>query len=128
MASEIDNLYRQIDRKVKEGDHETVAELANRVLHFAGNDAEAVQIKAVALLHANEYEAALKVIESNSRLTSKMPSYRAYCLYRVGRYADAQKIISSNATLASTLAMKHLQAQIFVKLGQFENAKKVCIA
>ena len=128
MASEIDNLFRQIDHNVFEGHHDTVAELATRILHLVPTDLEAVQVKTVALLQSGEYENALRLIESVPRLSTKMAPYKAYCLYRTSRYAEAQKILNNNAAMASTLPMKHLLAQIYVKLSQFENARKVRLA
>ena len=122
---ETDNLYRALDRYVRESEHEHVAEIATRLLNLSSTDADAFQVKIAALLQIGENNAAIKAMDSSPRLANKMQHFRAYAYYRLGKYTDAQKILTNNANIATLPSMTHLRAQIAVKLGKVEQARKI---
>ena len=90
-------------------DHEEVLRACNASLKLSKGDLELQHVKVVALLKLDRYDDALRVLEEGGdRLKSKVPTERAYALYKVGDLERAKDI--ANHTSGERGA-RHVEAQ-----------------
>ena len=91
-------------------DHDEVLKAANAAVKKSKTDIEAQHTKAVALLHLDRYEDALKVFEDVPSLREKAPLEHAYSLYKTGNAAEAFQVAQAVGS-DSNIGTKHMLAQ-----------------
>ena len=90
-------------------DHDEVLKACNVSLKHSKGDLELQHIKFVALLKLDRYEDALRVLEDGGdRLKPKVPTERAYALYRVGEFEEAKNLAKS---ISEQRGARHVEAQ-----------------
>lgn len=91
-------------------DHDEILKAANGAIKKSKSDLEAQHIKAVALLHLDRYEDALKVFEDVTGLQEKARFEYAYALYKTGNAAKAVEAAEAMGP-DSGRGPKHMLAQ-----------------
>ena len=90
-------------------DHEEVLKACNASLKLSKGDLELKHVKFVALLKLDRYDDALRVLEEGGdRLKSKVPTERAYVLYKVGNLEEAKTIANH---ISWERGARHVEAQ-----------------
>lgn len=90
-------------------DHEEVLKVCNAALKQSKGDLELQHIKFVALLKLDRYDDALRVLdESGDRLKQRVPTERAYALYKVGDFEEAKDVAKS---VSEQRGARHVEAQ-----------------
>lgn len=98
-------------------DHEEVLRAANVDIKKSKGDLDAQHVKAVALLHLDQYEDALKVLEDAPGLHERAQFEHAYALYKTGNASKAVQVAEAAGANAGR-GMKHMLAQaVCVVLG-----------
>ncbi|OAE21173.1 hypothetical protein AXG93_4012s1030 [Marchantia polymorpha subsp. ruderalis] len=110
----LDDLFKSLDRHVKNNDYKQVLKLTDDILKLSQGDKDAVECKVVALIQLDEFDQALSVIESAPGLD--LVFQKAYCLYKRNRLQEALAALQNAEKNASVL---QLEAQIQFKLGNF---------
>lgn len=90
-------------------DHEEVLKACNASLKQSKGDLELQHIKFVALLKLDRYDDALRVLEEGGdRLKQRVPTERAYALYKVGDFEEAKNIAKR---VSEERGARHVEAQ-----------------
>lgn len=90
-------------------DHEEVLKACNASLKQSKGDPELQHIKVVALLKLDRYDDALRVLEEGGdRLKQRVPTERAYALYKVGDFEEAKNIAKR---VSEERGARHVEAQ-----------------
>ena len=90
-------------------DHEEVLKACNASLKHSKGDLELQHVKFVALLKLDRYDDALRVLEEGGdRLKSKVPTERAYALYKTGNYEEAKRCAKQTS---EGRGARHVEAQ-----------------
>ena len=90
-------------------DHEEVLKACNASLKLSKGDLELQHTKFVALLKSDRYDDALRVLdEGGDRLKPRVPTERAYALYKVGDFEEAKKIAKG---VSEERGARHVEAQ-----------------
>ncbi|OAL48179.1 hypothetical protein IQ07DRAFT_645672 [Pyrenochaeta sp. DS3sAY3a] len=105
-------------------DHDEILRAANGAIKKSKSDLEAQHVKAVALLHLDRYEDALKVFEDVAGLQEKAPFEYAYALYKTGNAAKAVEAAEAMGP-DSGRGPKHMLAQAAYRSENFAQAAKV---
>ncbi|KAJ4986118.1 signal recognition particle subunit SRP72 [Stagonosporopsis vannaccii] len=105
-------------------DHDETLRAANAEIKKNKNNVEAQHAKAIALLHLDDFEGALKVFEDVKELQQKAQFEYAYTLYKTG---DAAKAVQIAQSLGATSDRKtqHILAQAAYRSENFAQAAKV---
>ncbi|KAJ4363487.1 Signal recognition particle subunit SRP72 [Neocucurbitaria cava] len=104
-------------------DHDEILKAANAAIKKSKADLDAQHAKAVALLHLDRYEDALKVFEETKGLQEKAHFEYAYALYKTGNAAKAVEI--AGAGPKASRGTKHMLAQAAYRSEDFAQAAKV---
>lgn len=91
-------------------DHDETLRAANAEIKKNKSDIEAQHAKAVALLHLDDFEGALKVFQDVKDLQQKAQFEYAYTLYKTGDAAKAVQIAQESAS-KSDRKTQHILAQ-----------------
>lgn len=91
-------------------DHEESLQAANAAIKKSKTDTQAHHVRAVALLHLDRFEDALKVFEDVKELQDKARFEYAYTLYKTGNAAKAVEVAAVGSEQAGR-GMKHVLAQ-----------------
>jgi len=97
-------------------DHDEILKAANASIKKSKSDVGAQHAKAVALLHLDRYEDALKVFEDIAELQERAQFEYAYALYKTGNASKAVQIAEAAGPNAGR-GTKHMLAQA-VRMGQ----------
>ena len=90
-------------------DHEEVLKACNAPLKQSKGDLELQHVKLVALLKLDRYDDALRVLEEGGdRLKARVPTERAYALYKVGDFDEAKTLAKS---ISDERGARHVEAQ-----------------
>ena len=90
-------------------DHEEILKACNASLKQSKGDLELQQVKFVALLKLDRYDDALRVLEEGGdRLKQRVPTERAYALYKVGDFEEAKNIAKH---ISGERGARHVEAQ-----------------
>ncbi|CAO2651499.1 Nn.00g040690.m01.CDS01 [Neocucurbitaria sp. VM-36] len=104
-------------------DHDEILKAANAAIKRSKADVDAQHAKAVALLHLDRYEDALKVLEDTKGLQEKAHFEYAYALYKTGNAAKAVEV--AEAGPKASRGTKHMLAQAAYRSEDFAQAAKV---
>lgn len=91
-------------------DHNEVLKAANAAVSKSKGDIDAQHARAVALLHLDRYEDALKAFEDVRGLQEKAQFEYAYALYKTGNAAKAAEVAEAAGPNAGR-GMRHMLAQ-----------------
>lgn len=91
-------------------DHDETLRAANAEIKKNKNNVEAQHAKAIALLHLDDFEGALKVFEDVKELQDKAQFEYAYTLYKTGDAAKAVQIAQASGN-KSDRKTQHILAQ-----------------
>lgn len=91
-------------------DHDETLHAANAAIKKSKTDTQAHHVRAVALLHLDRFEDALKVFDDVKELQDKARFEYAYTLYKTGNAAKAVEVAGSGSSDAGR-GMKHVLAQ-----------------
>lgn len=105
-------------------DHEEMLKAANAAIKKSKGDLDAQHTKAVALLHLDRYEDALKVFEDVEALQERSQFDYAYALYKTGNAAKAVEVADAAGPSAAR-GTKHMLAQAAYRSENFAQAAKV---
>ncbi|KAH6625748.1 hypothetical protein C7974DRAFT_337966 [Boeremia exigua] len=105
-------------------DHNEILRAANAEIKKNKNDIEAQHVKAIALLHLDDFEGALKVFEDVKELQQKSQFDYAYTLYKTGDAAKAVQVAQSLGA-KSDRKTQHILAQAAYRSENFAQAAKV---
>lgn len=90
-------------------DHEEVLKACNASLKNSKGDLELQHVKFVALVKLDRYNDALRVLEEGGdRLKQRVPTERAYALYKIGDFEEA-KIAAKR--ISEERGARHVEAQ-----------------
>lgn len=90
-------------------DHEEVLKACNASLKQSKADLQLQHVKFVALLKLDRYDDALRVLEEGGdRLKQRVPTERAYALYKVGEFEEAKNIAKG---VSEERGARHVEAQ-----------------
>ena len=90
-------------------DHEEVLKACNASIKHSKGDLELQHIKFVALLKLDRYDDALRMLEEGGdRLKPKVPTERAYALYKAGDYEEAKGLAMQ---ISEGRGARHVEAQ-----------------
>jgi signal recognition particle subunit SRP72 len=92
-------------------DHDQILKAANAAIKKSKTDVDAQHAKAVALLHLDRYDDALKVFEDVAELQQKAQFEYAYALYKTGNAAKAAEVAEAKGSGSSDRGMRHMLAQ-----------------
>jgi signal recognition particle subunit SRP72 len=92
-------------------DHDEILRAANAAIKKSKADTDAQHAKAIALLHLDRYEDALKVFEDVKELQQKAQFEYAYSLYKTGNAAKAVQVAEAKGSSSSNRGMRHMLAQ-----------------
>ncbi|KAF1847410.1 uncharacterized protein K460DRAFT_306547 [Cucurbitaria berberidis CBS 394.84] len=104
-------------------DHDEILKAANATIKKSKADLHTQHVKAVALLHLDRYEDALKVFEDVKGLQEKAQFEYAYALYKTGNAAKA--VEAAEAGQNADRGTKHMLAQAAYRSEDFAQAAKV---
>ena len=108
MATSTKTLSALLQQTVIE-DHEQVLKACNASLKQSKANLELQHTKFVALLKLDRYEDALRVLEEGGdRLKSRVPTERAYALYKVGEFEEARSLAKR---IVEGRGARHVEAQ-----------------
>ncbi|KAG5507051.1 hypothetical protein JKF63_05797 [Porcisia hertigi] len=107
-----------------------IASTAERILSLQPHHAYAMQCKAVALLHAGRFAAALSTLEklrnenTHFKNTVTFHLHKAYCHYRLMQYTEAKVELRGQPLQKghTSTAVRHLLAQIHYNLEEYAEA------
>jgi tetratricopeptide (TPR) repeat protein len=91
-------------------DHDETLRAANAEIKKNKNDVDAQHAKAIALLHLDDFEGALKVFEDVKELQQKAQFEYAYTLYKTGDAAKAVQV-AQGSDAKSDRKTQHILAQ-----------------
>ena len=91
-------------------DHDETLQAANAAIKKSKTDTQAHHVRAVALLHLDRFEDALKVFEGVKELQEKARFEYAYTLYKTGNAAKAVEVAGAVGS-GTGRGMKHMLAQ-----------------
>lgn len=91
-------------------DHDETLQAANAAIKKSKTDTQAHHVRAVALLHLDRFEDALKVFEDVKELQEKARFEYAYTLYKTGNAAKAVDVAAAGGSDAGR-GMNHVLAQ-----------------
>ena len=97
-------------------DHDEVLKAANADIKKSKGDLNAQHVKAVALLHLDRYDDALKVFEDVKALQEKAQFEYAYALYKTGNASKAVEVAEAAGSNGGR-GPKHMLAQAVRLLG-----------
>ncbi|KAF6224983.1 hypothetical protein HO133_010178 [Letharia lupina] len=101
-------------------DHEEVLKACNASLKNSKGDLELQHVKFVALVKLDRYNDALRVLEEGGdRLKQRVPTERAYALYKIGDFEEA-KIAAKR--ISEERGARHVEAQASYRSEDFANA------
>eukprot|EP00249_Psilotum_nudum_P010597 c22638_g1_i1 orf=54-2165(+) len=112
----LDDLLTSLDKHVKSNEYTQIVKVADQILEVAPGDVDAVQCKVAALIHNDNIDQALSVIESTRNLGLDLSYCKAYCLYRKNCLQEALAALKG---LEKTPAVHQLEAQISYRQGDF---------
>lgn len=92
-------------------DHNEILRVANVEIKKNKNDIDAQHAKAIALLHLDQFEDALKVFEDVKELQQKAQFEYAYTLYKTGNAVKAVQIAQSSGAKTTDRKTQHILAQ-----------------
>lgn len=90
-------------------DHDEVLNAANAAIKKSKTDLDAHHARAVALLHLDRFDDAVKAFEDVKGLQEKAPFEYAYALYKTGNAAKAVEVAEAEG--GASRGMKHVLAQ-----------------
>ena len=101
-------------------DHEEVLKACNAASKQSKGDLELQRIKFVALLKLDRYDDALRVLEEGGdRLKQRVPTERAYALYKVGDFEEAKNLAKR---VLEERGARHVEAQaVYVSFPKRED-------
>ncbi|KAF3037490.1 Signal recognition particle core component [Didymella heteroderae] len=105
-------------------DHDETLRAANAEIKKNKNDVDAQHAKAIALLHLDDFEGALKVFEDVKELQQKAQFEYAYTLYKTGDAAKAVQVAQGSGA-KSDRKTQHILAQAAYRSENFAQAAKV---
>ncbi|KAF2629345.1 hypothetical protein BU25DRAFT_438860 [Macroventuria anomochaeta] len=105
-------------------DHDETLRAANAEIKKNKNDVDAQHAKAIALLHLDDFEGALKVFEDVKELQQKAQFEYAYTLYKTGDATKAVQIAQASSA-KSDRKTQHILAQAAYRSENFAQAAKV---
>jgi len=91
-------------------DHDEILQAANAAIKKNKNDVDAHHARALALLHLDRFDDALKVFSDVDQLQEKAAFEYAYALYKTGNAAKAVDVAGAQDSYAGR-GMKHVLAQ-----------------
>lgn len=91
-------------------DHDEILRAANADIKKSKADLGAHHARAVALLHLDRFDDAVKAFEDSKELQAKAPLEYAYALYKAGDAAKAVAVAEAEGP-QSCRGMKHMLAQ-----------------
>jgi signal recognition particle subunit SRP72 len=99
--------------KTADPSHEEILKHANHVLKTSKGNTLALHTKAVAYLHLDRHEDALKLFESadGKKLAGVADLEHAYCLYKVGKLEEAVALAKKAGEGEHGRAFNHISAQ-----------------
>ncbi|XP_071706357.1 uncharacterized protein [Rutidosis leptorrhynchoides] len=117
-AIAIEDLFTTLDRHIDGSDYEQAVKVADQVLSVAPGDEDAIRCKIVALIKADNIDAALSTIVA---VLKKFPIdlgfFKAYCLYRQNKFDDALESLKGIEKDSSTML---LESQILSRQGKMD--------
>ncbi|KAK7181806.1 hypothetical protein DPSP01_012514 [Paraphaeosphaeria sporulosa] len=105
-------------------DHEETLQAANAAIKKSKTDTQAHHVRAIALLHLDRFEDALKVFEEVKELQGKARFEYAYTLYKTGNAARAVEVAGASNDDTGR-GMKHVLAQAAYRSENFAQASRV---
>lgn len=108
-------LYSELVLYGDSSEYDKALEIANKILHEDNQDKKAQHCKAVCLIHLQQFEEALKILEKH---VSEAVFERSYCLYRLNKVVEAYDILKSINDPGER--EKELIAQVLYRLERYE--------
>jgi len=118
----MESLLKDLDASIKSGDHAKILENADKVLASAPNDADAKSCKIVSLIQTNQFDSAIKTIDSFDEGNYQFE--KAYALFRLKKFDESLKVLSTLPQPKSVHALQ-LEAQVYHRLEQNARAVEV---
>lgn len=118
----LQSMFSELNKAIHVSDYKQALKIANKIIHSKeGNkDDKAMHCKVVCLIYLNQFEEALKFIQSTPEIDGILIFEKAYCQYRLRQTDKALDTINDAEKL--DIRLMELKAQILYKLGFYEDA------
>jgi len=117
------DLYRNLDKHLKEENYQNGILTANKLLKINPEDTDAIQSKVFALLNVQDFKG---VVDTGTgfppAIKEKFTFELAYAHYRLREDLKAMELLKVLPEKNKTLAASHLQAQVHYRLGEYLEA------
>ncbi|XP_050206343.1 uncharacterized protein LOC126655965 [Mercurialis annua] len=113
----IEDLFTTLNKHIQRSDYEQAVKAANQVLTVAPGDEDALRCKLVALIKADNIDAALTTIQSTQKLNFNFSFYKAYCYYRQNKLDEALELLKGPEKNSEAML---LESQIHYRLGNMD--------
>lgn len=111
--------YAELRRAIRKENYDRAVKLANELMTSCPDDEDLVKCKCVALIHLEDYGAALKVAKDGN-----LEFEQAYCLYKQKAFDHALEVVRASSAPDSE-RMRHVEGQCLYALQQAEEAVDV---
>jgi len=109
--------FTDIEKGIKDDNHEHILNLANQILSEISGDNEAQGVKCVALMRLGKYDEALALCPN------EMKFEKAYCLYRKNKSHEALQVLK--AVNSDETRYRILEAQVNYRLENFAESATI---
>jgi len=118
------SLFAQMEGALRGGSLSRAVQCADALLELLPGDQDVLAAKVGALLHGEQYEAALAVLGAHEGVGG-LRLERAYCLYRTERHAEALALLERGVSCGREACAAQLSAQLLFRLGRHGEAASV---
>ena len=112
--------FAELRRAIRKENYERALKLTTDLMGQCPDDEDLVKCKCVALIHLEDYGAALKVAKAGNGLEFE----QAYCLYKQKAFDRALTVVKGSSE-ADSERMRHVEGQCLYALQQAEEAVDV---
>jgi signal recognition particle subunit SRP72 len=123
MAPALEPLFRTLSDDITAGQFKKAVDVCDKILAIVPKDEDALKCKCLCLIELNKFADALAFIEENNSVLKNIELETAYCLYKERKHQEALDIINKLKDLSPVA--KHLQAQTFYRLGEYEKVAEI---
>ncbi|KAM1633553.1 hypothetical protein ACFXTN_010595 [Malus domestica] len=113
----LEDLFSSLNKHIEESEFENAVKVADQVLSINRGDEDALRCKVVALIKADDIDAALSTIRSSKSPPADFSFFEAYCLYRNNKLDEALESLKRQERDSVTMI---LESQILFRSGKMD--------
>ncbi|KAJ9540423.1 hypothetical protein OSB04_026929 [Centaurea solstitialis] len=117
-AVSVEDLFMTLDRHIQRSEYDRAVKVADQVLSVAPGDEDAIQCKIVALIKADNIDAALStIVASSNKFPLDFGFFKAYCLFEQNKLDEAMESLKGLEKDSATML---LESQILFQQGKMD--------